>query len=109
MNFCCAELTEHGVELLWVEVPLPPRRLVTFRLGVVGVVELGFRAERVQHSQHTPAKDDTRLSSVGRPGVVSGGEQAFKRRKAEPNRLTQYIHPIIYTRVQENKVILILF
>lgn len=38
-------LTEHGVELLRVEVPLAPGRLVTLGLGVVGVVELWLRPE----------------------------------------------------------------
>jgi len=47
-------LTEHGVELLQVEVPLPPGRLVTLGLGVVGVVELGLCPERIQHPQHAP-------------------------------------------------------
>lgn len=37
------QLTEHGVKLLRVEVPLPPGCLVSFGLGVVGVVELWFR------------------------------------------------------------------
>lgn len=35
-------LTEHGVKLLWVEVPLPPGCLVTLGLGIVGMVELWF-------------------------------------------------------------------
>lgn len=38
-------LTEHGVELLRVEVPLAPGRLVTLGLGIVGVVELRLRPE----------------------------------------------------------------
>lgn len=33
-------LTKHGVELLRVEVPLPPGRLVALGLGIVSVVEL---------------------------------------------------------------------
>lgn len=41
-------LTEHGVKLLRVEVPLSPRRLVTLRLGIVGVVKLRLRAKGVQ-------------------------------------------------------------
>lgn len=41
--FPSSQLTEHGVELLRVEVPLAPGRLVTLGLGVVGVVELGLR------------------------------------------------------------------
>lgn len=56
----CVSLTEHGVELLRVEVPLPPRRLVPLGLGVVGVVELGLRPERVQHPQHAPVGGDGR-------------------------------------------------
>lgn len=51
-------LTEHGVKLLWIEVPLPPWCLVTFGLGVVGVVELWFCPKRVQHPQHAPAPKD---------------------------------------------------
>lgn len=47
-------LTEHGVELLGVQVPLAPRSLVAFRLGVVGVVKLRFCPERVQDPQHAP-------------------------------------------------------
>lgn len=34
---------------------------------------------------------------------------SVQEEKAEPNRFAQYIHPIIYTQVQENKVILIVF
>lgn len=47
-------LTEHGVELLGVQVPLAPRSLVAFRLGIVGVVKLRLRPEGVQHPQHAP-------------------------------------------------------
>lgn len=58
LKMCCllasCRLTEHGVELLWVEVPLPPGCLVTLGLGIVGMVELRFRPEWVQHPQHAP-------------------------------------------------------
>jgi hypothetical protein len=47
-------LTEHGVELLGVEVPLAPGGLVALGLSIVGVVELGLCAEGVQNPQHTP-------------------------------------------------------
>lgn len=49
LKMCCllasCRLTEHGVELLRVEVPLPPGCLVTLGLGIVGMVELWFRPE----------------------------------------------------------------
>lgn len=47
-------LTEHGVELLGVEVPLAPGGLVALGLSIVGVVELGLCAEGIQNPQHTP-------------------------------------------------------
>lgn len=47
-------LTEHGVELLWVKVPLPPRGLVALGLCIVGMVELRLRPKWIQHSQHAP-------------------------------------------------------
>lgn len=33
-------LTEHGIKLLWVQIPLSPWGLVAFRLGVVSMVKL---------------------------------------------------------------------
>ena len=49
-------LTEHGVKLLWVQIPLAPGRLVAFQLGIVGMVELWLCAERVQNSEHAPER-----------------------------------------------------
>lgn len=47
-------LTKHCVELLRVQVPLPPGCLVTLGLGIVRVVELWFCPKRIQHPQHAP-------------------------------------------------------
>lgn len=49
-------LTEHGVKLLRVQIPLAPGGLVAFQLGIVGMVELWFSAERVQDTQHAPER-----------------------------------------------------
>ena len=38
-------LTEHGVKLLWVQIPLAPGCLVAFQLGIVGMVELWLCAK----------------------------------------------------------------
>lgn len=50
-------LTEHGVKLLRVQIPLSPGGLVAFGLGIISMVKFWLRAKRVQDSEHAPEKE----------------------------------------------------
>lgn len=60
-------LTEHGVKLLRVQIPLSPGGLMAFGLGIAGMVKLRLGAERVQDTQHAPA----RKSAVGKTATLT--------------------------------------
>lgn len=43
-----AELTEHSVELLWIQLPISPWTFMAFFAGIAGMVKLRFRTKTIQ-------------------------------------------------------------